>query len=360
MPIFTPLQIEKLLDLASRGRIAPIYIFIGPYPLIEEKAKKILDILLKQGSTLEVYDLRTQEGKKEFSQIKGYQEGLFGFRKVYLVYGAEEISQDKANEMIENLSRYEKPPFSWFLLSENFPEAHPLYQYASEKGAIIPFPGRRKEDLLEMELIHELKKNNCAMNKEVAQLFLSLVGDDYHHFKNELQKLLLYVGQGTEISESDVLQIVVPYSSSALFLIGDALFNKGPNQTLKLIEGLLDAKTEPTAIIAYLYKHFKKMEILKEFLAEHPEIEKENYYSTFIKKWQEIKGNPAVSIPPILAETHPYSLFTMKAHLKKVKNFVPLFQALFQAELSLKREFRKPEEVFPKLILDLWRSIEPH
>jgi hypothetical protein len=48
----------------------------------------------------------------------------------------------------------------------------------------------------------------------------------------------------------------------------------------------------------------------------------------------------------------------MKAHLKKVKNFAPLFQALFQAELSFKREFRKPEEVFPKLIVDLWKSLE--
>ncbi len=358
MPIFTPLQIERLVVLASQGRIAPVYIFIGPYPLIEEKAKKVLEILLNQGSTLETYDLRTQEGKKEFSQIKGYQEGLFGLRKVYMVYGAEEISQNKAKEMIENLSRYEKPPFSWFLLSENLTEVHPLYQYATEKGAIIPFPSRRKEDLLEMELSHELKKNNCSMSKEVSQLFLSLVGDDYHHFKRELQKLLLYVGQGTEISENDVLQIVVPYSSSALFLIGDALFNKGPNQTLKLIEGLLDAKTEPTVIIAYLYKHFKKMEILKEFLAEHPEIGKENFYSSFVKKWQEIKENPAINVPPILAESHPYSLFTIKGHLKKVKSFAPLFQALFQAELYLKREFRKPEEVFSNLILDLWKSLE--
>jgi len=357
MPLFTPLQIEKLTNLASQGRIAPVYIFIGPYPIIEEKAKRVMEVLLNQGSTLEVYDLRTQEGKKEFSLIKGYQEGLFGFKKVYLVYGAEEISEKKATEIIENLSRYEKPPFSWFLLSENLTETHPLYQYANEKGAIIPFPSRRKEDLLEMELNLELKKNNCTMSKEVFQLFLSLVGDDYHHFRRELQKLLLFVGQGTDISENDVLQIVVPYSSSALFLIGDALFNKGPNQTLKLIEGLLDTKTEPTAIIAYLYKHFKKMEILKEFLDEHTELEKENYYSAFIKKWNEIKSNPALNIPSILAETHPYSLFTMKGQLKKVKSFAPLFQALFQADLHLKRDFRKPEEVFPKLILDLWMSI---
>jgi len=357
MPVFTPVQVEKLVDLANKGRIAPVYIFVGPYPLIEEKAKNILKVLLEQGSTLETYDLRIPEEKKNFFQLKGYQEGLFGFKKVYLVYGAEEISQEKAKELIKNLSRYEKPPFSWFLLSESLNESHPLYQYANEKGAIIPFSSRRKDDLLETELNLELKKNDCTMSKEVAQLFISLVGEDYHYFKSELQKLILFVGRGAEITESDVLQVVVPYQSSTLFLIGDALFNKGPHHTLKLIEGLLDSKTEPMAIVAYLYKHFKKMEILKEFLEEHPELMKENYYSVFTKKWQELKNNPAINIPPILAESHPYSLFTIKSQLKKVKSFNPLFQALFQAEFQLKVEFRKPDEVFPKLVLDLWEAL---
>ncbi len=357
MPLFTPLQVEKLSDLAKRGRIASLYVFVGPYSLINEAAKKIYEVLLAQGSILEVYDLRTPEGKRDFFQTRGYQEGLFGIKKVYLIYGAEEIKEEKAEEIKQKIERHEKPPFSFFLLSESLSEEHPLYKLAKDVGAVIPFPQRKKEDLLEIELTLTLKEKNCHMGKEVASLFLSLVGEDYHHFRNELEKLLLYVGFGREITEEEVLKVISPLPSATLFLLGDTLLQQGTGKALSLIQNLLDAKIDSLSILLYLYRYFKKMEIFQEFLKFHQELATENYYSVFVKKWQEIKQNPAFQIPQILAESHPYSLFSMKKNLKKVKSFFGIFKALFQGAVSLRKDFRKEEEVFPQVLLEIEKNL---
>jgi DNA polymerase-3 subunit delta len=357
MPIFTPVQIPKLIELAKKNRIAPVYIFIGPEHICREKAKEIYTVLQEKEALLEVYNLNDKEEKKAFSKIKGYQESLFGIRKVYLILGAENISYEKGEEIAKSLGE-KNNLFSWFLIASGFEESHPLYKYALEKGAIIPFTTKKEEDILETELIMSLKSAGKIMDKQTASLFISLVGRDYHHFKNELEKLILYTEDREMITEDDIWMITIPLESDALYLLADTFFNYGPEKAYKLVLNLLDHKIEPPQILWYLYKFFKRMQIFKEFLARHPELAKEEKYLYFSKKLQEIKDNPVEEIPKIIAESHPYPLFNIKRHLKKVKDFKMIFEELYRADLSIKRDFRNPARVFNELFLSLWQLLE--
>lgn len=355
MPIFTPLQIIKLVELAKKNRIAPIYLFIGPKDICREKVKEIYEVLKEKNSLLEIYDLDDKEDRKSFFEIRGYQESLFGVRKVYLVLNAENISYEKGEEIIKNLKNN---LFTWFLISENFPESHPLYQYAFEKGAIIPFTSRKEEDLLESELVMLLRKYGKNMDKNTADLFLSLVGKDYSYFKNELEKLIFYAGEKSIITEEDIWEVVIPSEENALYVLVDTFFNYGPEKAYKVVVNLLDRKVEPPKILGYLYRFFKKMLILKEFLEKHPDLAEEKKYSNFSKKFQELKEDPLSEIPQIIASTHPYSLFNIKNHLDKIKNFDFIFEELFKADLAIKRDFKNPAQVFNEFFLNLWHQIK--
>lgn len=357
MPIFTPIQTIKLVELAKKNRIAPVYLLIGPENICKEKAKEIYEVLREKNSLLEIYDLKNKEERQAFFEIRGYQESLFGTRKIYLILGAENITFEKGEEIIKNLNE-RKDLFSWFLISENFNEAHPLYQYALEKGAIIPFFAKREEDLLESELIMTLKIYGKSMDKNTASLFLSLVGKDYHYFKNELEKLIFYTEDKSIITEDDVWEIVIPSEEDALFYLTDRFFNYGPERAYKIVLNLLDRKIEPHKILGHFYKFFKKMQILKDFLEKHPEIAKEKRYSNFSKKFQELKENPLEEIPKIIAESHPYSLFNIKNQSEKIKNFDFIFEELFKADLSIKRDFKNPSKVFNELFLNIWYKME--
>lgn len=356
MPVFTPLQVGKLVDLAKQNRIAPVYLLIGPYEIVFEKAKLIYRILLEKGASLEMYDLRDKEQKREFYQRKGYQEGLFGSRKVYLIVGAEDLPPSKGEEILKSLK--EGPQvFSWFLLAEKFSEDHPLYKFALDKGAIIPFNVRKREDLFEAELITKLKQFNLTMDRGTADLFLELVGKDYHHFQQELDKVIFYCLDEGVVTQDRLLEIVVPLEDQALYLIGDLLFNAGPERTGKFIQHLLDMKKEPAEILSYLLRFFKKLALLEDLLKENPELEKEENYPQFLKLWQELKEDSLKEIPKLLSEAHPYAVFSAKRYLRRVKNIDRIFELLFQAETELKMAFRDPKRVFQDLLFYLWREL---
>jgi len=357
MPVFTPVQIIKLVELAKKNRIASIYLLIGPENICKEKAKEIYEVLKEKNSLLEFYDLKNKEEKRVFLETKGYQESLFGIRKVYFILGAENIPYEKGEEIVKNLKE-KNDVFSWFLISENFSEAHPLYQYAFEKGAVIPFTTKKEEDIFESELIITLKKYGKIMDKNTASLFLSLVGKDYNYFKNELEKLIFYTEDREVITEEDIWEIVIPSEDEALYLLVDSFFNYGPERAYRIVINLLDRKTEPPKILWYLYKYFKKMEIFREFLNKHPELASEKRYSNFSKNFQELKDNPLEEIPKIIAESHPYVLFNIRNQLEKIKDSNSIFEELFKADLSLKRDFKNPAKVFNELFLNLWYKIE--
>ena len=357
MPIFTPIQVIKLIDLAKKNRIAPVYLLIGPENICKEKAKEIYEVLREKNSLLEVYNLKDKEERQIFLETRGYQENLFGIRKVYLILGAENITYEKEKEIIKNLNE-KKELFSWFLISENFNENRPLYQYAFENGAIIPFSTKREEDLLESELIMTLKKYGKSMDKSTASLFISLVGKDYHYFKNELEKLIFYTEEKSIITEEDIWEIVAPSEEDALFYLTDRFFHYGPERAYKIVLNLLDRKIEPPKILGHFYKFFKKMQILKEFLEKYPELASEKRYPNFNKKFQELKDNPLGEIPKIIAESHPYALFNIKIHSEKIKDFNFIFEELFKADLAIKREFKNPGKVFNELFLNMWYKIE--
>ncbi len=354
MPVFTPIQIGKLIDLAKKkNRIAPIYLFIGPEQICKEKAKEIYEVLKEKNSIFEIYNLKIKEELETFLQIKGYQRSLFGIRKVYFILGAEFIPYEKGEEIVKSLKE-KNEVFSWFLISEFLDEMHPLYKYAFEKGAIIPFTTKKEEDLLETELIMTLKDYQKTMDKNTANLFLSLVGKDYYYFKEELYKLIFYTADKSLITEEDIWDVIIPSENDALYLLADTFFNQGPQKAYKLTLTLLDRKIEAPKILSYLYKYFKKMEILKEFLEKNPELAKEERYSNFNKKWEELKENPLNEIPKILLETHPYALFNIKKQLGKIKDFKLIFEELFKVDLSIKRDFKNPAKILGEFFLNLW------
>lgn len=357
MPLFTPLQLGKLVDLAKQNRVAPVYIFIGPMEITLEKAKEVYRVLQEKGSVLETYDLRDREQKREFLNSKGYQEGLFGSKKVYLIIlGKEDIPQSKVEEILKPF-REGLQTFTWFIFPEKMEEDHPLYKFALEKGAIIPYYAKRREDLLETELISILKEYNLLIDKKTAALFLDLVGGDYFHFKRELEKLILYcLGEGT-ITQEKIWEIVVPLEDSALYLLGDALFNLSPEKVLRTITNLLDLKNKPSDILSYLYKYFKKLQILKEFLRENSELEREESYSHFLRLWEALKENPLQEIPKILRDSHPFSLFSAKKNLQKVSDLAFVFDLLYQAELELKRDYKPPLKVFHNFVFNFWKNL---
>ncbi|MFN3567620.1 MAG: hypothetical protein ACK4UR_01765 [Caldimicrobium sp.] len=226
------------------------------------------------------------------------------------------------------------------------------------KDLLYPLTSKKKGDLFETELLLALKEYQITTDKKTANLFLSLVGEDYLNFKNELEKLIFYCLDKKTITEEDIKEITLPSDDKALYFLGEALFQWNPQKTLSFIHHQLDTKRDPGEILGFLYSYFKKLLFLAQILKDNPELKAEKSYSLFSKKWQELKENPLKELPKSLEEAHPYALFLMKTYLEKIPSLEKLFFYLYEAEWELKREFKPPLKVFTNFIFNTWLYLQ--
>jgi len=354
VPVFRPTDLGRLINLASRDRVAPIYLFIGPEEEALAKARKILKVLLQKGALWEQLDL--SEDTAEKIPLLLSEAALFGSRKMVLVKKAENLPASP--ELVESIAQKISPEGPHlFLLAESFPEDHSLYRIAQEKGVILPlaFLKGRKRLLAELPLF--LSEANKKMDRATAEYFLSLVGEDYLRFQNEFEKLVLYVGEREVITREDVEAVVSPDEEAALFLLGDRLLDQGPEAARGVLRRLLDTGEDPRRTFAALVTYFKRLWLLHYLLQKAPDLLHLVRYEDFERRYQGLlKETWAEKAPAILAKLHPYAVFRLKRHLRSFSPeiFPRLFYALWELDMALKKDFRDPQRAFYEFFIRVW------
>ncbi len=355
MPLFPPQHLHRLVDLAKRGRVAPLYLFIGNLEESQGKAQAIWEVLKGQGALLRSFDLR-QDPLPEM--ISALAEGsLFGPRLVILARGGEilEEKEEASKEIQTILSRGQA---SLFLMAEKFSEGQILYRFALEYGVVVPLPKKGPGRLLD-EIPEILSRYGKNMEREVAVYFLSLVGEDYLRFRNELEKLMHYTGDRRQITREDVEAVVCPEEEAALFLLGDVLLEKGAEAAWRVFQKLLETGEAWPRILAALATFFKRLWTLEYVRRKHPELFKISKFEGFQKHISQAIKEIWPERPPYILDTHPYALFRLRRHLWRINpEELPLvLKMLWELDTSIKRGLRSPERAFYEFFIRVERSL---
>ena len=359
MPVFAGPHFKRLLDLARRDRLAPLYIFIGDPQETSDKALRIVSIQEEKGALCERLDLSENTLEDLLSALS--ETGLFGPRKLVLARSGELLVEKEglSSDILKPLSA---GTVHLLLLAREFPEAHELYRFALEKGAIVPLHLQKGRARLLTELAERLSAEGLTMERPVAEYFLSLVGEDYAHFRNELEKLILYAGEKRNISREDVEAVISPGEEAALFLLGDVLLERGPEAARALLKRLLDHGEAAPRIFAALNTYFKRLWLLAYLLRDRLELVREKRFEVFRRDYEVLlKETWPERAPAVLAKLHPYAVFRLKRHLTHLrKEFFPaVFTALYALDLALKRDFQQPEKAFYQFFLTVYRLRSP-
>ena len=96
---------------------------------------------------------------------------------------------------------------------------------------------------------------------------LVAVGPNLVALRSELEKLILYVGDKTTITERDIEELVPQSRSRSIFELSDAIARADAATVLKLGEGLLLRGESLERIIAFLGRQTRKLARLKRMLA---------------------------------------------------------------------------------------------
>ena len=170
-----------------------------------------------------------------------------------------------------------------------------LFKAASRAGSAVEFD-TPKEDMLVRWILGRIQREGKKITQSVMQLFLSKTGSDMENIDKELEKLICYTLDKTEISAADVEAICTGQTENKIFEMIDAISAKNQKKALDLYYDLLALKEAPMRILFLIARQFQNLLLIKGMSA---------------------KGYPAVSI----AKTAGMPSFAVQKNLRQAGAF---------------------------------------
>ena len=145
-------------------------------------------------------------------------------------------------------------------------------------------------------ILGRIQREGKKITQSVMQLFLSKTGSDMENIDKELEKLICYTLDETEIAAADVEAICTGQTENKIFEMIDAISAKNQKKALDLYYDLLALKEAPMRILFLIARQFQNLLLIKSMSA---------------------KGYPAVSI----AKTAGMPSFAVQKNLRQAGAF---------------------------------------
>lgn len=131
-----------------------------------------------------------------------------------------------------------------------------LYKAVVKVGQVVDFSPLTERELL-LWITKECKKENIAIDGSVGSYFLRSVGGEMEYIYGELQKLMMFKGQGGVLSREDIDAICSKSLEMRIFDLVAALGNQKPREALLIYRHLLLMKESPIGILVMLVRQFR-------------------------------------------------------------------------------------------------------
>lgn len=175
-----------------------------------------------------------------------------------------QIDQLKA-PVKEALTQYLTKPNTMtllFMTGESLAANTKLYKSIDQAGAILDLrkdekPWEREKSLSDWasRYVSEFQKK---ISFQAAKSLVSGCCGDRSTLKQELDKLICFVGDRNEITERDIEAICIRLPNDTIWQLGDAILSRQPAEALKVAHSLMINGTELLGIVAAIRSQIRK------------------------------------------------------------------------------------------------------
>lgn len=130
-----------------------------------------------------------------------------------------------------------------------------LYKYVNKCGYAVEMKPMNDREI-KLWTVGILKQAGKQMRENTAEYFLGLIDNDMYHVKNELDKLIGFVGDRDEITKEDVDEIACVQVNGQIFQMMDAVASGDQKRAMKLYRDLLELRESAMSILYLLSRHF--------------------------------------------------------------------------------------------------------
>jgi DNA polymerase-3 subunit delta len=231
-------SLQLLDNYLSKGEQAAIYLVVAKEENERKAAvKRLLTTLLKEeDSALGLKTFDNQELSPVLEELNTFN--LLAERRVILVHNVETVQK--------GLEKYfSNPADSTYLVmdSASLAKNTKLYREAAKHGVVIHLAAEKtweKEARLAPWITEQAKLSGKTISQTAANHIVKQTGVDSELILREIEKLVCYIGERTEITADDVAAISVHTPISSIWQLGDAIFQRNKAEAIRILRALID------------------------------------------------------------------------------------------------------------------------
>jgi DNA polymerase III subunit delta len=187
--------------------------------------------------------------------------------------------------------------------------------------------------------IEHAAKEEVKVDADAARELVDALGSDMMLVSNELEKLILFVGQKKRITIGDVETMVLAAKQRSLYELTDAISSRDRVRALSVLDAMLASEEGEEAAIGHIYmlaRTFRQMLVI---------LEKNVRDSRAI--WQALWQG--FRLPPFAAE----DVIRQARRYKSRRDLTRALRLLARADLALRSNPTSKRLVLEKLVMDL-------
>jgi len=271
------LKYADLITKLNKNSLSQLYYFHGEETWLQDESVNLIESKFCPGQSgaRETYYGAALTARELINNLLNIS--MFSSKNVIVVKELKKIKSDERDKFVEFLENSkstlkEIPKILVFIYPEKYKKEeiskNSLLQAVSKMGESVEFTAMRDYELVNY-VVAEFGKNSKKISKSDAEQFVELAGTKLYDIKNEIEKLMLYIGSKQSVSGKDIYDVCGTIREETVYRLNNALMSKNKAVALEIIRKLIDSGEHVTEILSNIYREYIKVLKAKLYSAQY-------------------------------------------------------------------------------------------
>lgn len=234
--------------------------------LVEKKSNEIVESYLNEKKDdfnyvkYNLYDTSFNQIIEEALTMPFISEKKAIVVKNAFIFTGEKVSKDIQlnNEQVnEFLEKYDGENFIIFEVYQNKLDERKKITKTLKKTSKLAKVEQMSEQEIKNWIKNKLHENFKDIKQDALDLFIELTGINFNIVSQELEKIILFLGERTTINKKDVEEIINRSLEQNVFLLTEYIQKGEKYKAIQLIKDLIVMKEEPIKLLALITSNYR-------------------------------------------------------------------------------------------------------
>ncbi|RIL70409.1 DNA polymerase III subunit delta [Staphylococcus devriesei] len=247
-----------------RNNVVAVY---GEVPeLVEKKSNELVNDFLEEGKDdfnfikFNLYETNISSIIEEALTLPFISEKKAIVVKNSFIFTGEKVSKEitpNTDQVIEFLEKYDGNNLLIFEIYQSKLDERKKLTKTLKNTSKLYKVEQMSEQEMKSWIQNKLHENYKDIKQDALNLFIELTGINFNVISQELDKIILFLGDRTTINKNDVSLIINRSLEQNVFLLTEYIQKGDKNKAIQLVKDLIIMKEEPIKLLALITSNYR-------------------------------------------------------------------------------------------------------